>query len=80
MESVKHYQYSTNCQWVPSVRLRFVGLSSDTSSVPSAAGAGAAAADAVGPVTMSVDPSVGPVTVAVEFLLPPYLLIASLAI
>ena len=73
MESVKHYEYSTNCQWVPSVRLRFVGLSSDTSSVPGAAGAGVA-------VCVSVDPSVGPVTVAVLFLLPPYFLIASLAI
>ena len=60
MESVKRNEYSTNCQRVPSVRLRFVGLSNDTSSVPSAAGAGAAAGNAVGPVTMSVDPSVLP--------------------
>ena len=53
MESVKHYEYSTNCQWVPSVCLHFIGLSSDTSSVPSAAGAGVA-------VCVSVNPSVLP--------------------
>ena len=54
VESIKHSEYSTNYQWVPSVHLHFVGLSSDTSSVSGATGAGAAAADAVGPVTIAV--------------------------